>query len=201
MVPNGTLIKGSSPAVYLLEEGRIRPFIDGHSFYHYKFKWEQVVFVNDDVLLHYPTGNFISRDAPFRINSPGTLLVNGSSTKGVFLLRDDVLYPFATQAVFENLKFGFDEVVCIPEAIIHFLPKGYMIKERVLEDYGVMNNRLYRAPSGDLYYAEDSKLRLVGGTELQFFHWKPERAVTLTQTVWNHTAKGTPIRLKANVRP
>lgn len=62
--PDGTLMKGSSPAVFLVVNGTKRPFADAESFYYFQHKWEQVVNVQDWQLGLYPTG------APINYRSP-----------------------------------------------------------------------------------------------------------------------------------
>ena len=159
MIPSGVLIKGTAPGVYLMEKGKKRPIVDEPSFYHYKFKWNRVVRIADVKLEAIPAGTPINRIPPFRIHSPSTLLVGGKQNRGVYLMKNDALYPFANQTAFERLKYRFDEVVTISDAIIAFLPKGYFIRENVLDVYGPLDERLYRAPGGGIYYADRGRLR------------------------------------------
>lgn len=69
MLPEGVLFKGTGPSVFLMENKQKRPFVDGASFYHYKFKWKHVMHISDETVQKIPTGRVISRLAPFRLNS------------------------------------------------------------------------------------------------------------------------------------
>lgn len=196
MFPNGILFKGSSSAVYLIEKNTKRPFVDGAAFYHYKFKWDNVLHVDDSILNMFPTGRMISSSPPFRLNSPGRMLVSGSD-RGVYLLQDDILYAFETQNIFERLKYGFDEVVNLPDAIIHILPKGQKIVSSVLLNHiGVIDGRWFRSPHGDVFCSDQGHLRHISSEkELQFFKCKPDDLIDLRVDEWNAAPKGIPIQI------
>lgn len=196
MIPDGILLKGSSPAVYLMEHGMKRPFVDGQSFYHYKFKWERVVHAPDSFVHRYNTGRDISYRPPFRLNSPGTLLVSGDATiKGVYLLYNDVLYGFKTQAIFERLKYQFDEVLSLPDTVILFLPKGEEISTPFVAGK-IIPGRLFYAPDQNLYYSDNGILRQIKGQNtFQFFKWKEADVIPLTMQEWHQAAKGAAIHL------
>ncbi len=55
--PHGTLIKSpAADTVYLLEDGKKRPFVSEHVFRSWNYRWEQIVVVEKNELENYPTG-------------------------------------------------------------------------------------------------------------------------------------------------
>lgn len=191
MIPSGVLIKGTAPNVFLMEKGRKRPIVDGPSFYHYKFKWHRVVRIADAKLQAIPNGRPINRVPPFRIHSPSTLLVAGRRHRGVYLMKNSALYPFATQAAFERLKYRFDDVLTISDAILAFLPKGHFIREDVLDVYGPLDERVYRAPGGGVYYADQGRLRLIADEAVfRHYRWESGEIIPLNARQWKKVRIG-----------
>jgi hypothetical protein len=61
LVPDGTLIRGLHPAVYWVEHGKERPFIDLETFHSYGFNAKGIVEL-DESALEGIMGNGMSRE-------------------------------------------------------------------------------------------------------------------------------------------
>lgn len=199
-IPDGILLKGSSPVVFLLEKGTKRPFCNGDSFYFYKYKWEHVIVVDDQWLHMYPTGNYINQAGHFIPNSPSQLLVKGSGPR-VYLWADRNLKPIASQSIFGRLKYNFVDVVHLPDTIVRALPVGYLIDDQVFKNHNIIDGRLYRTPNGERYYAEFNKLRkITSHFVFQFYRWKEEDLISLTTSEFSQLPIGLPIGLPSGLK-
>jgi glycosyltransferase involved in cell wall biosynthesis len=193
--PNGVLLKGSSAAVYLIEKGMKRPFVDGNSFYFYKYKWDRVLIVNDQVLRRYPTGNAINQAGHFIPGSPSTLLVKGSASS-IYLWTNGHIHPIASPSIFTRLKYVFADVVHLPDTLIDALPIGYLINDDVLKLHELIDGKLYGAPTGGRYYSDNHQLRpVINHNVLHYFKWKEEEVIHLTKLEFNKASTGLPIAL------
>ncbi|MDF2645372.1 MAG: extracellular matrix biosynthesis-like protein [Paenibacillus sp.] len=192
-IPNGMLVKGNSPAVFLLEDGMKRPFMNGESFYFYRFKWEQVLVLEDMILNMYPTGRGINQAGHFIPNAPGHLLVKGNSN-GIYMWNEQKLRPIATQSIFTRLKFDFNDVVSIPDTLIYTLPAGEPIDDQMLEKGETVHGRVYRSSNGIQFYCENGALREIkNGNCLQYLKINVEKAINLTPAEFNRCTIGKPL--------
>ncbi len=58
---NGELVKSAlAPGVYLIDNGKKRPFTSGESFINLGYKWENIVITSPQVLYNYPLGEIIT---------------------------------------------------------------------------------------------------------------------------------------------
>lgn len=56
-LPDGTLVRGmTSPTVYVIADGEKRAITSEQTFLDYGYGWNNIIFVNDDVLNLHPTG-------------------------------------------------------------------------------------------------------------------------------------------------
>ncbi|MDQ0901561.1 MULTISPECIES: glycosyltransferase family 4 protein [unclassified Paenibacillus] len=199
-IPDGMLVKGSSPAVFLLEDGMKRPFMNGESFYFYRFKWEQVLVLEDMILNLYPTGRGINQVGHFIPNAPSHLLVKGTSS-GIYMWNAQKLRSIATHSIFDRLKFNINDVVSIPDTLIHALPKGEPIDDQTLARGEVVHGRVYRTPNRDLYYGEKGQLRKIESTYIfQYMKWNSEKVVHINPREFAACLLGKPILYEGGIK-
>ncbi|MDD5589880.1 MAG: N-acetylmuramoyl-L-alanine amidase [Candidatus Portnoybacteria bacterium] len=104
--PAGTLARGSSPAVYLIEKGEKREFISGQSFIQQGYQWKKVIQVADSELAIYPLGQFVGY-------KNGTL-ARAEGESAVWLLTDSQKKSFISAEQFENMGNDWKKVMIIP---------------------------------------------------------------------------------------
>ncbi|MFD0694199.1 glycosyltransferase family 4 protein [Paenibacillus sp. GCM10027628] len=116
--PDGYLLKGkSSNTVFLVEQGKKRPFYNMDAFHFYKFKWRRVTTISDDKLVNHPTGGAIRAEEPFLHHAPATYVAKGSTTT-VFLLKQGVKYPFPSVRALRRYGYEMTQVVTLPETAL-----------------------------------------------------------------------------------
>lgn len=191
--PDRVLLKGASTNVYFIENGRKRHIRDGADLLFYKFRPEQIIAVDDQMLNMFRTGREIRRDGLFQYNSPAYLLVKGSGP-AVYLWENGTLSPFQSAEAFARFGGHISETVSIPDPIIFALPKGKAITVRAILERGLINHKLYLAPNGERFYAENGKLRkIVSDAVIQFYKWTNRPWIRLTQQEFQNLPRGVPL--------
>ena len=192
-VPEGTLIRGIHPAIFLYERGKKRPVTDTETFHSYRLNAEGIVVLEESVLEEMETGTPVNIYGDFRTNSPATLLVKSSGSE-IYLWTDGLLHPIASGEIYDRLRFHYSSVVTLPDELIAFLPEGDPIHDATLLTHSLVNGRVYSAPNGLIYYGERNKLRKIEGPSVfSFYRWRVEEIVHLTREEFNHCRLGEPI--------
>lgn len=192
-IPDGTLVRGSGSAVFLIEQGKKRPVMDIGSFNYYKLKTKKIIPLDDMLLNLYPLGEDVSASGPWVHCAPATVFVKGEGS-GIFLWMGQRLFPIQSVEVFLRLRCQMDEIVHIPDSLVRFLPVGPSINASFFLHHPVLNGRLYSSPSGHIYYGERRTLRKVGGPSVfSYFQWSVDQLIYLTQNEFIKSPIGKPI--------
>lgn len=192
-VPEGTLIRGLDPAIYVFELGKKRPVADTETFHAYQLNAEGIVVLDESVLEDMETGTPVNIYGDFTVNSPATLLVKSSGSE-IYLWMDGQLHPITSGKIYYRLRFHYSSVVPLPDELIALLPEGNPIQETTLLTHSLVNGRVYSAPNGLIYYGEQNKLRKIEGPSVfTFYRWRVEEIVHLTRDEFNHCRLGEPI--------
>lgn len=110
--PDGTLVKGSSAAIWWLLDGRRRPFPSIEVFRSWRMSTRQVVTISDSRLRSYPAGGAVG----FR---DGALI--GTPDGAVWAISNRRRRPFTSAGAFLSLGYSFSNVrwVSFAEANLH----------------------------------------------------------------------------------
>ncbi len=100
---NGSLIKGSSPIVYYIENGKKRPINSLELFNAYKFKWSQVKVLNDSQLNNYPTTT--------NLYWPDKSLIMKDGDYHVYYMKNGIAHWIQNINVFKSLKLNWRNIV------------------------------------------------------------------------------------------
>ncbi len=94
--PDGTLIRGSNIAVYLLEQGERRPILNERVFLAQGFKWNRVVSILDQELAGYPAGQILSYPDGMLIsfNKKIALVSRGERREFIYLQTIDQVFGY-----------------------------------------------------------------------------------------------------------
>ncbi|OGZ32716.1 MAG: hypothetical protein A2V69_00775 [Candidatus Portnoybacteria bacterium RBG_13_40_8] len=102
--PDGSLIKGTAPDVYLIEKEKRRLITSQLIFNNRGFKWNNVLKITDEELLSHPIGEAV-------------LLKDGTLAKGpspeIYYIRSEKKHWIKSVDVFLNLGFKWQNVVKI----------------------------------------------------------------------------------------
>ncbi|MGC6587910.1 hypothetical protein ACPV3A_23555 [Paenibacillus sp. Dod16] len=192
-IPDGTLVRDSGSAVFLIEHGQKRPIMDIDSFYFYKLMARKIIPLEDMLLNLYPLGEGVTVTGQWAKCAPATLFVKGGGY-GIFLWMDNCLFPIQSGEVFQRLRCQMDEIVHVPDSLVQSLQIGHTIDASFFLQYPVLNGRLYSSPSGHIYYGERRTLRKVEGPSVfSFFQWSVHQLIYLTQNEFIKSPIGKPV--------
>jgi len=100
--PDGTLVKGSGPEVYLIESGKRRHITSPNLFSSRGYKWKDIITVSDEELINHPLGEAM-------------LLVDGSLITGpspeIYLIENQKKHWIKNVDVFLELGFKWKNVI------------------------------------------------------------------------------------------
>ena len=130
------LVKGSSPAVYLIDQGKKHLIPNPSMFNQWGFKWSQIHLVSDSLLASTPS-------AP-----PLTRLVKGSS-KAVYLIDQGKKYLIPNPSTFNHWGFHWSEIRTLSDSFLSSIPSAPTL------------TRLAKGSSKAVYFLENGKKRLI----------------------------------------
>jgi len=116
--PNGTLVKGNDETVYLVENGRLRPFPSATVFESCGYNWNSIVNVS---------ANWLNRPGGYLIG-PGVTLCSGALLKGsgpaVYAIENSAKRLICSGDVFTAMGYDWDDIRIAPDELLNALPNG-----------------------------------------------------------------------------
>jgi len=103
--PSGSLVKGSGPTVYLIENGLKREILSGQIFTKLGYQWNKILSVSDEELARYPAGDFVGY-------KNGTL-AKAAGEATVYLLSGGQKQAFVSAEQFTNLGYQWKNVLSV----------------------------------------------------------------------------------------
>jgi hypothetical protein len=117
--PDGTLIKGSGPEVYIVENGMKRWITTAGVFVSRGYKWENIITVSENELGSYTEGQDIS----FQNLKPDGTLIKGSGPE-VYIVENGMKRWITTAGVFVSRGYKWEEIVVIPDIDLNSYADG-----------------------------------------------------------------------------
>ena len=135
------LAKGSSPQVYLMDQGRKNPIPNPDVFVNWGFRWQDIVTLSDAFINSRPTGPTLKR------------IAKGSSPQ-VYLMDQGEKNPIPNPDVFVNWGFRWQDLVVVSDSFLSYYPLGKTLK------------KLAKGSSPAVYYIEAGKKRLIPSAQI-----------------------------------
>lgn len=118
-----TLIKGiNNPAVYLIENGKKRPFISGSVFESLGYDWAKIIIVSENELNIYSLGEIIT----FTIKGDGAL-VKSLHHPAVYLIENGKKRPILNDRVFSVKGYSWLDIVVVSNEELANYTEGEII--------------------------------------------------------------------------
>jgi len=109
--PDGTLIKGSGPAVFVVSNGQKRPLVSASAFLGLGYKWGNIKKIRDPEVSEYDTGDPVEEDSSF----PDGSLVRLDGTAGVYRIEGGKKKPIRSSDVFVSNGYHWGEILVVPQ--------------------------------------------------------------------------------------
>ena len=109
-LPIGTLIKGSTQKVYIIQGDGTKAWIQNEEiFTGLKFKWHWIKNINDEALSEYEEIDNISSSK----KHPNGVLIKYEGKPGVYLLENGKKRPFFTEKAFTRKGYDWSRVIIV----------------------------------------------------------------------------------------
>jgi len=116
---DGTLIKGTAPAVYLIADGAKRIFPSAEVFLSHGYAWSSIVTVLDEELSMYDDGAVMAYVVAYRNGQ----VIRGSAY-AVYKIEEGQKRKFGTWAQFAGWGYGAADIVDVSDLDLTFIPDG-----------------------------------------------------------------------------
>jgi len=105
--PEGSLIKGAGPRVYVVSDERIRPVTSETAFTSLGYDWSKIKTVPDVTLDEFTTGEDVTATS----DHPEGSLIRPEGSAGVYLVEGGQKKPITSRTVFEESRYDWDRVI------------------------------------------------------------------------------------------
>ncbi len=136
-IPNGTLIKGENPQVFLIDQQQ-RRLITNEMFTYFKYNLKKIVMIPDSFLYRYVEGPPI--DKPTII--PNLRIIQSEQNK-FFYLENNKKRPIMNVLAFRKFKFSFYEVIKINSTLLDHIPQGLPIYPILSQNTCLPENKVF----------------------------------------------------------
>lgn len=140
LFPDGTMLRGPGPEVYVVEHGLRRWVSSERIFREIGYKWENIRQVARSLLEQIPTGLKIVSSAQF----PDGTLIKGSRPE-VYLVQDGKRRWIPNPEVFGRLGFSWANIISVADAVILRYLQGATLEEQYSGDPETV---ILRGPEG-----------------------------------------------------
>lgn len=118
--PDGVLVKGSSPAVYVISGGRKRPVKSAKAFLRLGYKWNQIRKIRDAELNAYPTDSYVTETS----DHPEGALIREKGKPGVYVIKGGKKRPIRSADIFNTRAYQWDRVLEVEKKFLDKFQDG-----------------------------------------------------------------------------
>ncbi|PES65565.1 CgeD protein [Bacillus cereus] len=136
-IPNGTLVKGGDPQVFLIDQQQ-RRLITNEMFTYFKYNLKKIVMIPDPFLYRYVEGPPIDDLTII----PNLRIVQNEQNK-FFYLENNTKRLIINALAFRKFKFSFDEVIKINSTLLEHMPQGLPIYPIVSHNTCLPENKVF----------------------------------------------------------
>jgi hypothetical protein len=159
----GTLLRGSSAAVYVIDRGGRRLIPDEATFNHLKYDWDQIVQISDQQLNNIPELPAI--ESVLKQNLVEGTIVKATGSDRLYKIRSGQRREIIDPGILTVLGFKLEDVVSVPPQQLASIPELAPIKD--LNDISELSlaryvdGTLVKGSGAAVYLISDNKRRLV----------------------------------------
>ncbi|MCH7758992.1 hypothetical protein IID20_01390 [Patescibacteria group bacterium] len=118
--PDGVLVKGSGPAVYIISGGRKRPVKSAAAFLRLGYKWEHIRTIRDAEVNAYPTDSYVTETS----DHPEGALIREKGKSGVYVIKGGKKRPIRSADIFNTRGYKWDRVLEVEKSALDKFQDG-----------------------------------------------------------------------------
>jgi spore maturation protein CgeD len=147
-IPSGTLVKGPSSDIYIIDNQERRK-ISPEVFEKLKYDHNQVVKIPDPFLFKYNEGIPVDGQVFFNLAMlPNQRLIKSPKHSVVYYIQNNQKRLIKNEKAFRDFKFQWNQIVIVSDRLLTELPDGLPIEElsnkiTILPDGVLFNNEFY----------------------------------------------------------
>jgi spore maturation protein CgeD len=189
VIPNGTLIRGLSPNVYLIEHQRRRKITE-NMLNALKYSEEEIVRIPDPILFRLEEGIPIDNKVFMEPDKfPNQRLVRSLTNATVFYIQNNKKHPIQSMEAFNNYKFRLDKIIEVNDEFLSKLPNGSMIYPIENEIITLPDGILFQHQN-DYYISYNNQFQYIEENILNKLKLLKENAVEINNHLFSQFKKG-----------
>jgi len=174
-IVEGSVVKSSdNPTVYLIEEGKKRPFATGQAFLGAGHEWSDIVIVSIASLSALEEGEAVVFVATAQDVREGSV-VKSSDSPAVYLIESAKKRPFTTGQAFESRGYRWSDILVLSPEIIEDYEEGLPLVY-MSNDEAVKEGSLIKSENSPIVYLISNNRRRIITSERIFlalgFEWE-----------------------------
>ncbi|MFH0854038.1 MAG: hypothetical protein V1891_00930 [bacterium] len=183
--PDGTLLQiEGEPAVYLIENGFIRPFANKAAFTSRGYNANKIISSTASDLIRYKTGGFIK--------FPNYTLMRAED-KTIYLLVNDKKHKIESPEVFKKIGFIEDEIIDLADIELNEYENSSSITMDTIYPLGAL---LRDKKTGGVYYVENGIKNPIWSRAILKANFPDKKIIDSTKEELEKLTNGFPIKFK-----
>jgi spore maturation protein CgeD len=154
-IPDGTLIKGPSTEVYIIDQQERRKILPD-VFYRLKYEKNKVVNIPDPFVFKYKEGQSVDLNL-----MPNQRLIKEKNHSKIYYIQNNQKHPIKSEKAFHDYKFDFAKIVFVDEEVLTALPEGLPIEE--IENTNIIPDGVLFNLNSDFYLSINNCLHPIDG--------------------------------------
>lgn len=177
--PDGTLVKGSGSAVYVIADGRKMPVKSAKTFLDLGYKWGQIKKIKNAELEKYEIGAAIDENTVH----PEGALIRVKGTTGIYQVKGGKLNPITSREVFEANKLKWSRVLEVTQQQKNKFEQS--------AELSYPDGTLIKGEGARVYIIDKGEKRAFKSIEdLESLGYKAKKAVKVQEKILNKLSKG-----------
>ncbi|WP_078430409.1 glycosyltransferase family 2 protein [Alkalihalobacterium alkalinitrilicum] len=188
-IPEGTLIKGLSPDIYVIES-KARRKISPQLFSQLKYNKQKIVNIPDPFLFKYPLGPPVDDKIFYNGKLPNNLLVKDRSHNIYFIQKNKkrLIRPMAMR----RYNFRYNDIIVLDKKNLQRIPNGPPLESKITRNTILPDGILFTC-TGKYYICENNSLSPIDYKYLNKLCFSTRESVQLSPWELNYFNKGRPI--------
>ncbi|WP_216828225.1 glycosyltransferase family 2 protein [Alkalihalobacterium elongatum] len=155
-IPDGVIIKGLSPDVYLVDKQKRRKITEG-MFDKLKYKKGKIIKIPDPFVFKYPLGSPIDDTILKNGKIPNQLLIKSSNSPNIYYIQNGKKRMIVNAQAMKRYHFKHSDIVLLDPVVIQRLPDGPPLGMKIMSHTKLPDGALFTC-KGKFYISENNCL-------------------------------------------